>query len=244
VREGGTISTIDRLTLVATVALPIAVSILYPAIPDQYRLIVGVTVGILVLAALTAWLARSLRREIRRGTASLTSLLTGYLSDIASGTLFKGAIRNASLRVSTIHQIVDVLVAAIPDDDQRKTLRSAGYEVGRSWGRDFRAECRRTGMEKQSLADRLSLWAHYDSMAGLGRFEFALSNAGYGSVILRNGFLSQQDCRAPLDYFFAGYIEGTLEELLGRPIVVDLEREQLKTHEEAVLPVAPSVSSE
>lgn len=234
--------TTDQITLIASIGLPIIVSFFIPALPKNLRVPAGVAVGTAVVALLAIWIARSFRNEIAKSTTHLAGLLAGYSTDDYSGSLFKGALRNVSLRVSTVHRVLETIVGAVPPDERKSVLYAAGYAVGLSWGRDFKAETRRTGMDEHSLEAQLQLWSDYDASAGMGRFEFMLSSHGYGEVILRNGFLSQEEGSCPLDHFFSGYLAGTLQELLGTSVRVDLEELILERHDEASFRVEPTPS--
>jgi hypothetical protein len=209
--------------LIGGVGVPVIASLFLPALPEDARVPVGIGIGSLVLVVGVILLVRHLRREIQNAAAQLLASLEGYNVDPESGRLFKGNIRNASLRITTIHDLVDNILAAVPEAERDRVLYAAGYQTGASWGPEFEAECRRAEMAKDALDEKLELWARYDASAGMGRLHFNVSDDGFGQVTLENSFLSDADANHPLNHWFSGYIAGTLYDVLDRRVEVELE---------------------
>jgi hypothetical protein len=207
--------------LIGGIAVPVVTSLFLPAIPEEIRVPVGVGVGSLFLISGAVLLAWYLRREIRNATELLTEL-EDYSFDFDGGKMFKGNVRNASLRITTIHDLVDNILRAVPEGERDRVLHAAGYETGMSWGPEFEAECRRAEMSKDALKEKLDLWAHYDASAGMGRLTLNVSENGHGEVVLENSFLSDKEGCHSLNHWFSGYIAGTLYHVLDRRVKVDL----------------------
>jgi hypothetical protein len=183
--------------------------------------------GVLVIAAAgittsTVILLREARRLIVR--RDWGEEFTAYEFDEETGVLVKGAIANVSLRVETIHVVLDRLVDAIPAAQKEAVLRDAGYAAGAKWAREFRKTLWQSGLRKDEDARQLLRWSEYDATAGMGRLIVAMdSDFRDGSVMLLNSFLSRSDASFPLNYWFAGYIAGTMDELFGGSHEVKLE---------------------
>lgn len=233
----------DTLTIVGALVIPLVAYFLLPAIPASGRSAAGLAFGALLVIFAVLYFGnrfRSLRSDIAVNQSTLTQLLVGVSQDDVAGILHKGAIRNVSLRVATAHRLVNDLLFEVPDARRAEALRNVGIQVGRDWGRTFVEECRRARLVVPTLDDKLRLWSDYDATAGMGRFHFGLGASGSGTVTMRNGFLSDDDAVFPLDYFFAGYLEGALGEILERSLIVQLLAPTTKRHEEAVFAVGPN----
>lgn len=140
-----------------------------------------------------------------------------YTDNRETGILLKGDIENVSLRVSTVHSIVDTLASEIPPTARKTALYDCGRAVGQSWASEFRRELPRLGIKRQDVLYQLLKWSEYDATAGMGRLTVAVNpQTGEGVVTLANGFLSRASSKFPLNWWFAGYLAGTLDELLQR----------------------------
>lgn len=183
--------------------------------------------GVLVIA--TAGIATStvvLLREARRLVVRQDwgEKFTAYEYDEEVGVLLKGEIENVSLRVETIHVVLDKLVAAIPDDRKEAVLREAGYAAGAKWASEFRRTLWQSGLRSGEDIRQLLRWSEYDATAGMGRLSVAMdTNFRNGFVMLHNSFLSRTRASFPLNYWFAGYIAGTMDELFDSTHEVDLQ---------------------
>ncbi len=209
--------------LIGGVAVPVVASLFLPALPEGARVPVGIGIGGLVIVSGVVILVRHLRREIQNATAQVLASLEGYSVDHETGQLYKGNIRNASLRITTIHDLVDRILQAVPEEDRDRVLHEAGYATGMSWGPEFDAECRRAEMTMEQLPEKLDIWAGYDASAGMGRLKLDVSETGFGEVVLENSFLSDKEACHPLNNWFAGYIAGTLRHVLDQRVDVTLE---------------------
>jgi hypothetical protein len=226
--------------LVGGVAVPVIASLFLPALPAGARVPVGIGIGGLVLVAGVFLLVRHIRQEIRTAAAQLLANLEGYEIDHEAGQLFKGNIRNASLRIATIHDLVDNILQAVPPEKRDRVLHNAGYATGVSWGPDFEAECRRAKMTMDQLPQKLDLWATYDASAGMGKLRLEVSDTGYGEIILDNSFLSDKSACHPLNHWFSGYIAGTLYHVLDRRVTVVLETPSTERQRETHFRVEPT----
>ncbi len=183
--------------------------------------------GVLVIAAAgittsTVILVREARRLIVR--QDWGEKFTAYEYDEEVGVLLKGAIENVSLRVETIHVVLDKLVAAIPDERKEAALRDAGYAAGSKWAGEFRRTLWQSGLRSDEDVRQLLRWSEYDATAGMGRLSVAMdTNFRNGSVMLQNSFLSRAPASFPLNYWFAGYIAGTMDELFDSSHEVTLQ---------------------
>ncbi len=237
-----------RRTSVAGILVAIATVIGYfflPIVPRADRVWFSIVLGTILLAAF-AWLGIAELIEIRReqvqirmstsdlnGRFSETSrelerLLTDTRQDRHSGALYKGEIRNVSLRAATLHTLIDGLVHAVPSNRRTDLLHRIGVTVGATWSQDLLDEFRRyEGSNWAAVAHDtkgiMRRWAEYDASAGMGRFDFdELDDTGCGAVVLENSCLSRLPSTWPLDHFMAGYIEGTLRALLESDVSVNL----------------------
>ncbi len=227
----------DLLAIFGAIVIPIVAYFVLPAIPAKTRSSVGLGFGALLVLVVVLFISsrlRGLRSVVDSSQTAIDRLLTEKSQDDAAGILHKGAIRNVSLRTTTIHKIINSLISEISEERREQALRVAGLSVGRHWGRSFLDECRRSHIDVKNLEQTLDLWSDYDATAGMGRFRFSLSSVGSGTVFLADGFLSDEDANFPLDYLVAGYIEGTLEILLERPIRVQLASPSSRPHTETI----------
>ncbi len=177
-------------------------------------------VGIAVLAVVTLVVGIQIARSARRLLVgeSADAAIVRYTDNRETGILLKGTIENVSLRVRTIHNIVDTLTSAIPPDLRQDALYKCGCTIGKSWASDFRRELPRLEIERTDVFHQLLKWSEYDATAGMGRLTVAVNPAtGDGVITLNNGFLSRHPSRFPLNWWFAGYLAGTLHELLDHP---------------------------
>ena len=144
-----------------------------------------------------------------------------YNDDRETGILLKGDIENVSLRVSTVHRIIDALVAAIPGSLQQEVLYNCGCDIGQAWVADFRKQLRKLQIDADDIPRQLLQWSEYDATAGMGRLTVAVNpTSGEGLVMLANGFLSREQASFSLDWWYAGYLAGTLREMLSRDVDV------------------------
>ncbi len=209
--------------LIGGVAVPVIASLFLPALPPSARVPVGIGIGSMVILVGVFVLVRHLRFEIRNAAAQLLATLEGYSVEPDAGLLYKGNIRNASLRVTTIHDLVDNVIASVPEGERDRVLHAAGYQTGMSWGPEFDAECHRAELTAADLDEKLERWASYDASAGMGRLQMSISDEGYGEVKLENSFLSDKQASHPLNHWFSGYIAGTLYHVLDRRVIVTLD---------------------
>ncbi len=234
----------EAWAIVGGVAIPIVAYFVLPAIPSSHRTVAGLSFGAVFFILAIAFLLRkfaNLHEDISDQYILINKILPSVTSDPISGIMHKGAIRNVSLRVATIHTIFDKLVSNIPENNRIESLKEVGLYIGHDWGRDFVNECRRVHAALNTLDKKLALWSEYDATAGLGKFEFTIATDGHGIVTLNSGFLSDFDAVAPLDYFFEGYLEGTLEEILSTSLVVNLNSPSTSRHEQSTFRVYPKV---
>jgi len=183
--------------------------------------------GVLVVAAMgiatsTVVLLREARRLVVR--QDWGEKFTAYEYDEEIGVLLKGEIENVSLRVETIHVVLDKLVAAIPEERKEESLRAAGYAAGAKWAGEFRRTLWQSGLREGEDIRQLLRWSEYDATAGMGRLSVAMdTNFQNGFVMLHNSFLSRTSASFPLNYWFAGYIAGTMDELFDGTHEVELQ---------------------
>lgn len=207
-----------REVTIAGVAAAAAVAVVggligaIPALDSWWKIVAVVAFAAIVLVGSGVVIFKELRRMGAR--RDFGEELTAYQFDEKTGILFKGKIPNVSLRVETLHRTIDRLVAAVPEDQRETVLREAGYAVGAAWGREFRATLWHAGLRRNEFARQLLQWSEYDATAGMGRLMVALEpDRRNGTVMLCNSFLSQSSASFPLNYWFAGYIAGTMDEL-------------------------------
>lgn len=228
--------------LIGGVGVPVIASLFLPALPKSLRVPVGIGVGALVIVAGVMLLVRHLRHEIKDAAQQVLMSLEGYDTDLEAGTLLKGNISNVSLRIATLHDLMDSILQAVPEERRDEVLHRAGQAAGASWGADFEAECRRAKMDMSDLAEKLDLWSSYDASAGMGKMDLDISSDAFGKVVLTNSFLSEKPACHPLNHWFAGYLAGTLRHVLDRRVMVTLEKpslERQRTTHFTVEPTAP-----
>lgn len=212
--------------LVAAIGGLIAV---YPEIDTVAEVVVAMLVVLFVAVPCCLYLSRRIRAMARRPDHE--GELTGYTVDAESGVLFKGSIENVALRVSTLQNLIWGLASQIEETRRAEALAEAGYSTGREWAAEFRSTVETVGIDRGDTARQLARWAEYDASAGMGRLSLAVTpQHSDGMVALSNSFLSRRMNHNQLDHWFAGYVAGTLEELLG--------------HVYEVTPVPPSSSCE
>ncbi|TML00328.1 MAG: hypothetical protein E6G34_02255 [Actinobacteria bacterium] len=209
----------------AVTAVPLLVASgisLIPQLEGVWPTALGIAVLVVITVVVGVQIVRS-ARKLLVGQGADTEILA-YQDDRESGILRKGDIPNVSLRVSTIHLIVDTLTQAIPDEDNRQSaLYQCGAAVGESWVTDFHKQLLALEIEKSDLLRQLLKWSEYDATAGMGRLTVAVNpKTGEGLVALANSFLSRSPSRFPLNWWFAGYLAGSLRRLLDREVLVEL----------------------
>ncbi len=184
-----------------------------PQITELWQVPVVLTVAAMLLIPAVLYFRRSVQTFLQHDP---TREITKYTYNPDRGILRKGAITNVSLRVETLHSILDGLVKHVPADKAKTALRNAGYEAGTTWASDFRKEYALIGAadSQGNLSELYVQWAHYDGSAGLGRLTVAVSpDRESGTVMLANSFLSTKAASFPLNHWFSGYIAGTLNDL-------------------------------
>lgn len=199
-------------------------------------------IGTALLAVVSTVVAVQIVRSARTllvGEYADTELVA-YTDNRETGILLKGDIENVSLRVSTVHSMVDALTSKIPPASRQAALYDCGCAIGMSWASEFRRELPRLEIGSQDILQQLLKWSEYDATAGMGRLTVAVNpQTGEGVVTLANGFLSRARSSFPLNWWFAGYLAGTLNVLLkhqARVEVVDPATSPLKT---AIFQVVP-----
>jgi hypothetical protein len=229
--------------LIGGVAVPVIASLFLPALPDGAQVPVGIGIGSVVILVGVFVLIRHLRFEIRNAAAQLLASLEGYSIEPDAGLLYKGNIRNASLRVTTIHDLVDNVIRSVPEPHRDRVLHDAGYQTGMSWGPEFDAECHRAELTTADLDEKLERWAGYDASAGMGRLQMTVSEEGYGEVLLENSFLSDKEASHPLNHWFSGYLAGTLYHVIDRRVTVTLETPSVDRQRTTHFRVEPQTSA-
>lgn len=199
-----------------------------PQIKDVWQVPTVLAVAAVLLMPAVLYLRRSVRVFLYHDS---TREITKYTYNPERGVLRKGAIQNVSLRVATLHSLLDGLVKHMPVDKAKAALYDAGYEVGTTWASDFQKEYAFMGAVKRlgNFPELYVQWAHYDGSAGMGRLTVAVSpERDCGTVLLANSFLSTRSASFPLNHWFSGYIAGTLDALwsndeLGKNKVAEVE---------------------
>jgi hypothetical protein len=208
----------------AVTAVPLLVASgisVIPALGGLWPIAAGVAVLTVVMVVVGMAIVRSARRLLV-GQA-VDADVVAYTDDRELGILKKGGIPNVSLRVTTIHRIVDSLTCAIPAADRQRALYRCGCDVGESWVRDFKRELPKLEVRRDDLLRQILKWSEYDATAGMGRLTIAVDpDTGEGLVALANSFLSRHRARSVLNWWFAGYLAGSLNVLLGKRVCVEL----------------------
>jgi predicted hydrocarbon binding protein len=193
----------------------------FPSITSLTEIIVATIVVLVLVVPAVLYLVRRIRRMLRR--PDHVEELTGYTFNRETGILLKGKIENVALRVSTIHRLVGDLVENLAPERRSEVLFAAGHETGREWASEFRHTVATVGVDRSDLAMQLLRWSEYDASAGMGRLSVAMTPwHKEGMVSVWNSFLSRYSTTTTLDHWFAGYIAGTLQELMGRRFAVEL----------------------
>ena len=207
-----------REVTVAGVAAAVAVTVIgaligvIPEIDSLAKAVAVVVPAVLVLVVSAVVVIKEVRRLVVR--RDFGEEFTAYKFDQETGILVKGKIPNVSLRVETVHATLDHLVAAVPDGLKEAVLRKSGYDVGENWAAEFRTTLWQSGLRKSEFTRQLLRWSEYDATAGMGRLVVALEpDLRNGTVMLLNSFLSKSSASFPLNYWFAGYIAGTMDAL-------------------------------
>lgn len=175
---------------------------------------------------------RFLLRVFTHAATTVADAVVRYSVDPQAGALFKGRVKNVSLRTATLHRLLDTMVQNVPEPQRHEVLYQSGMEIGASWGVDLEALCRDMKLATDDLNGRFELWVRYDATAGMGAMDIDVAPHGSGSVTVRNSFLSDIGASTPLNYWFAGYIAGTLEHILGQSVTVELV--EPSTHRQTV----------
>jgi hypothetical protein len=225
----------------AVTAVPLlagaAISVI-PQLDGVWAQMAGVAVILVAIVVLAVFAVRSARRLLIGQSADTE--IVAYTDNRETGVLLKGNIENVALRVSTIHRIVDSLACAIPSESRREALYKCGCEIGRSWAADFRRELPRLEIRRSDTLRQLIKWSEYDATAGMGRLTVAVDpDTGEGVVTLANGFLSRARAGFPLNWWFAGYLAGTLHELLDHEVTVEVVKPSAEARTTALFTVAP-----
>lgn len=184
-------------------------------------------------------------RRVRHAAAPVgaEAEVTRYEEDVELGVLRKGTIENVSLRVESLHALLDNLVQQLPsDDEKRSALYRGGCAAGVSWSSDFKNQFRALGLEAEDRPRQFLKWANYDATAGMGRLTVGVDpETAEGLVIMSRSFLARQDSCFPLDWWLAGYIAGTLTELLGRTVSVSPKDPSKQARSTSIFLVSPAV---
>ena len=226
----------------AVTAVPLLVAsgiTLIPELKGIWATAIGIAVLLVVVTIVSIQIVRS-ARTLLVGEYADTQLVA-YTDNRETGILLKGDIENVSLRVSTVHSIVDALAIEIPPTARKTALYDCGHAVGQSWASEFRRELPRLGIKRQDVLYQLLKWSEYDATAGMGRLTVAVNPlTGEGVVTLANGFLSRAPSKFPLNWWFAGYLAGTLDELLQCKTSASVVNPTTESCEMAVFHVAPA----
>lgn len=208
----------------AVTAVPLLVAAgisVIPQLPGVWFTAIGIAVLAVIITVVAVQLIRS-ARALLIGEYADTEFVA-YNDNRETGILLKGDIPNVSLRVSTVHSIVNALTSAVEPALRQDALYDCGRAVGRSWASEFRRELPRLEINRKDILQQLLKWSEYDATAGMGRLTVAINPAtSEGVITLANGFLSRESAGFPLNWWFAGYLAGTLYELLEQPAIVEL----------------------
>jgi hypothetical protein len=225
----------------AVTAVPLLVAsgiTLIPELQGVWTTAIGIAVLVVVVTLVAVQIVRS-ARTLLVGEYADTQFVA-YTDNRETGILLKGDIENVSLRVSTVHSIVDALTNKIPPASRKIALYDCGRAVGKSWASEFRRELPRLEIRGQDILYQLLKWSEYDATAGMGRLTVAVNPlTGEGVVTLANGFLSRASSTFPLNWWFAGYLAGTLDELLQRKTSVAVVDPTTNATEVAFFQVVP-----
>lgn len=208
----------------AVTAVPLLVAsgiTLIPQLDGLWAKAAGISVLALIVVLVGVPVVRSARNLIVGQESDID--VVAYRDDRNTGILMKSDIQNVALRVSTMHRIIEGLTRAIPSAKQRDALYECGCSVGASWIADFHHELPKLQIDPDDIPRQLLKWSEYDATAGMGRFTIAVDpSTGKGLVLLANSFLSRSQSSFPLNYWFAGYLAGSLNKLLEQDLKVEL----------------------
>jgi predicted hydrocarbon binding protein len=208
----------------AVAAVPLLIAAGIGVVPQLHSLWLQMIVIAVMLVAGLVIAVRIFRsaRNLLQGQPGDEEIVS-YTDDRETGILLKGTIENVSLRVSSVHRIVDALTRAIPEEERQSALYDCGHEVGESWVADYRHELPKLEIAMADITRQVLKWSEYDATAGMGRLTIAVDpETCDGLVVLSNGFLSRSPASFPLNWWFAGYLAGTLGELLGCSVRVEV----------------------
>ena len=138
--------------------------------------------------------------------------LLDYRFDKEMGILYKGDVRNVSLRCETLARLFTKIRN---EKNGVQILKIAGKEIGKNFFSKFSSEIL---MKDLTPEEKIKRWIEYDASAGMGRFEVE------GKTIIRvhNSF-NVCECyqeKKPICHFLEGYFEGVLCQLYGDNISV------------------------
>ncbi len=225
----------------AVTAVPLLVASgisVLPQLHGVWQTATGIAALAVVVIVLGVQIVRS-ARKLLVGQAADTEVVA-YKDDRETGVLLKGNIQNVSLRVSTTHRIVDALTRAIPPASRQDALYQCGFEVGTSWVSDFHRELPKLEIERHDILRQLLKWSEYDATAGMGRLTIAVNpDTGEGLVMLANSFLSRSRSNFPLNWWFAGYLAGSLNGLLRLTVRVQVVNPKSDTSTTTLFNVMP-----
>ncbi|MFC1786670.1 V4R domain-containing protein [Halobacteriota archaeon] len=152
-----------------------------------------------------------------------------YRIDDEEGVLWKGSIRNVSLRVVTIQTILKQFKNTfdengLSEDEYKETLKRAGYDIGKGFAKDFKIVLdEQQVQERKEVQKFLNLWSDYDATAGFGRFTFNLDFTHlFGTVVLKNSFLIYNVINGRTSHcaFMEGYIAGVIKAVTKKDVLV------------------------
>lgn len=205
-RSGSQLLSIRGADLLIAVVFAFVAAALVELLPEEQRSSAAASVLVFLLV-ISAIIFTNSRREARRRHSG------DFIVNASTGVLTKGVDRNIAIREDSFEAILD----AIADHDSaiQASLVAVGLKTGQSWGQQLVHLCEHK-FDAEEIVDRFAIWQKYDAEAGLGRFEFdRLSPDGVGMITLRNSILSgKSHNEVPLDYFFEGYVRGTLAALI------------------------------
>jgi hypothetical protein len=199
---------------VTAVPLLVASSItIIPLLGGVWPTAIGIAILAVIIVVVAVQIVRSARKLLIGEAAD--AKVVEYRDNRETGILLKGKIANVSLRASTIHSIINALTIAIPPESRQEALYSCGRSIGKSWASDFRRQLTQLEIRHEDIFQQLLKWSEYDATAGMGRLSVAVNPlTAEGTVTLANGFLSREPASFPLIWWFAGYLAGTLDEIL------------------------------
>ncbi len=226
----------------AVTAVPLLVASgisVIPQLQGAWQTAIGIAVLSVVVVVVGVQIVRSARRLLV-GQAVDTEVVA-YTDDCETGILLKGEIQDVALRVTTMHRIVDTLTRAIPPTARQDALYKCGCEVGRSWVSDFQSELPKLEIAGHDILRQLLKWSEYDATAGMGRLTIAVNpDTGEGLIVLANSFLSRSQACFPLNWWFAGYLAGSLNGLLKLSVTVEVVDPKSDASPTTLFHVAPA----